>query len=313
VEEVIARVLSGEASEIEQRKLERWRAASPENERTFQEMAHAWNLTGPRGLALEVPPAPSPQEIIDIAASRGGGVGRRVRAVPLRPAWAWAAAAVALLAVGAGLWGIRTPAVDFATGPAQTVTIPLADGSVVRLAPSSELRVVGANQRQVELNGRAFFAVAADSTRPFVVRTRPGEARVLGTRFEVEARGDSLRLVVVEGRVRLGAEGERVDVAKGFVSRVAAGSGPTTPEMVDVWALLDWPQGLLMFQDTPFAQVAAEISRHFGIPFAIPDTIATGRSVTAWFGDEPLEEVVSTVCQVVGARCVVGDSVEVVQ
>lgn len=313
MEEVIAKVLSGEANEIEQRKLERWRAASPDNERTFQELAHAWNLTGPRGLAVEIPPAPSPQEIIEIATGRAGGVKERRRAVPLRPAWAWAAAAVALLAVGAGLWGIRTPAVDFATGPAQVVTIPLADGSVVRLGPRSQLRVVGANQRRVELSGRAFFAVATDSTQPFVVHTSPGEAEVLGTRFELEARGDSLRLVVVEGRVRLGAAGEQVDVARGFVSRVAVSAGPTTPEMADVWALLDWPQGLLMFQETPFTQVAAEISRHFGIPFSIPDTIATGRSVTAWFGDEPLEEVVSTVCQVVGARCVVGDTVEVVQ
>jgi transmembrane sensor len=209
------------------------------------------------------------------------------------------------------VWDSRASDVTFQTGAGQTATVPLADGSVVRLAPNSTIRLRGASQRSVDLDGTAFFAVATDSTQPFVVRTSSGTAEVLGTRFEIKADADSLRLVVVEGRVRLAGSGEEVEVGKGSVSHIVDGAAPTAPTGVDVWDLLDWPEGLLVFQATPFAQVAEEVGTHFDIPFVVEDSVLAGRSVTAWFGDESLQDVVSTVCRVVGAQCTIGETVEV--
>jgi ferric-dicitrate binding protein FerR (iron transport regulator) len=74
-----------------------------------------------------------------------------------------------------------------------------------------------------------------------------------------------------------------------------------------VWPLLDWPGGLLVFQDTPFEQALAEIGRHFGREIEIGDEEVGKRRVTAWFEDEPLEEVISVVCLAVGARCRITD------
>ncbi len=312
MEESIVRVLSGEASELEALKVERWRKASPENERTFQEFAHAWNLTGLNDACEATPPVPSAKQILDLVERRKRGA----TPPPRRPhwphyRWVWAAAAAAVLAVGARVWMNPDADVAHSTGPGQTVTVPLADGSVVRLAPNSTLRLDGANQRAVDLEGTAFFAVAADSTEPFVVRTGSGRAEVLGTRFEMKADADSLRLVVVEGRVRLAGAGGGVEVGRGNVSHIVDGAAPTAPVGVNVWELLDWPEGLLMFQATPFAQVAEEVSAYFGIPFAVEDSVLARRSVTAWFGNEPLEDVVNTVCRVVGAQCTIGETVEV--
>jgi transmembrane sensor len=312
VEESIVRVLSGEAGELEALKVERWRQASPENERTFQEFAHTWNLTGLNDTCEAIPPVPSAKQIVDLVERRKRGA----TPLPRRPqwphsGWVWAAAAAAVLAVGARVWMTRDAGVTYSTGPGQTVTVPLADGSFVRLAPNSTLRLHDASQRAVDLDGTAFFAVATDSTDPFVVRTASGSAEVLGTRFEMKADADSLRLVVVEGRVRLAGAGERVEVGRGNVSRIVDGAAPTAPQGVNVWEILDWPEGLLLFQATPFAQVAEEVSTFFDIPFAVDDSVLALRSVTAWFGDEPLEDVVNTVCRVVGAQCTIGEIVEV--
>lgn len=169
----------------------------------------------------------------------------------------------------------------------------------------------GGKQRRVALTGAAFFAIASDSTRPFVVSTEAGTAEVLGTRFEIRTEADSLRLVVVEGRVALSAAGHQVEVRGGAMSRIARGSPPSDPQDADVWEMLDWRDGLLIFHATPLAQVMAEVEEQFGIPFIIRDTSIARRSVTAWFEDEPLEDVVSVICQVVGAHCVLGDTVEV--
>jgi len=250
MEDLIIRVLSGEASDAERRSVERWRNESAENERLFQEFLHTWRLAALHDPQECIPAPPPVEQIVELAEQR------RRYATPLEPTpsrhrrvWRWAAAAAAVL-LAAGLGSLKmfhTPESITTTGPENIRTIILADGSIVRLGPDSELRVRGNDMRTVRLNGVAFFGVVTDSSRPFVVEAPAGRAEVLGTRFEIRSSEDSLRLVVVEGRVGLSAAGRNVEARAGEVSRIAGG-GPSEPESVDVWELLDWPQGLLIFQ-----------------------------------------------------------------
>ena len=95
------------------------------------------------------------------------------------------------------------------------------------------------------------------------------------------------------------------------MSRISRGAAPESPSPADVWDLLDWSGGLLIFQRTPLARVMEEVSAHFGIAVNLHDSIVAERTVTAWFEEETVEEVVGTVCQVVGAVCTIGETVEV--
>ncbi len=313
IEDLIVRVLGGEAGDRVKGQLEAWRRAKPENERTFQEFVRVWELGEDRTLAAIVS-SPPPVERITAAAER-----RRKQAIPLlrprslgRLGLAWAAAAAVALAVGVGAVRLaQPPLLLLTTGPGETATTQLADGSIVRLGPNSRAEVGGVSQRSVRLEGSAFFAVARDSVTPFVVRTPVGLAEVHGTRFEVRAAADSLRLVVVEGSVNLSAAGGDVAVDRGAVSRIVAGSAPSSPEQVDVWQLLDWPGGLLIYQATPLDQVVAEVSAFFGRPIVLRNARLSDTRVTAWFEDQSFEEVLTTVCAAVGVACRLGDPAEV--
>lgn len=313
MDELILRVLTGAADDQERRALAEWRRASADHEARYQEMADVWRLTAPSGSTARIPPQPSVSAIIQEAERRRTKalplVIRRVRSV--RVLW-WAAAAVFVLTVGLARsrWG-RPEMQEYVTTPQQTQTVRLADGSAVRLGPSSRLRVAAADQRRVALQGIAFFAVATDSAHPFEVRTDAGTVRVLGTRFELRSGGDSLRLVVVEGRVMLSGVGGQTEVARGHEGRIVGNAPPRVSEVPDVWALLNWPQGMLMFQATPLADVLSEVSARFGRPFDLRDSSLARRRVTASFEDETLEAIVTTVCAVVGARCTMGDTVKV--
>jgi transmembrane sensor len=313
MEDLIIRVLSGEASEAERRSVERWRQESADHERLYQEFSQTWRLAGLHDPEERIPAPPPVERVVELAEQR------RRHATPLEPAqsrrrrsWRWAAAAAAIT-LAAGLGSLRlfqTPESITTTGPEDIRTIALADGSIVRLGPESELRVRGNDARTVRLDGLAFFGVVSDSSRPFVVETPAGRAEVLGTRFEIRSSADSLRLVVVEGRVGLSAAGRNVEARAGEVARIAGG-GPSEPESVDVWELLDWPDGLLIFQATPLHQALEEVAAAFDMSVVIGDSALARRAVTAWFEDEPVEEVVTTICQVVGAHCTVGSTIEV--
>lgn len=313
IEDLIVRVLENVAGDREQGRLEAWRRAKPENERTFQEFVRVWELGEGRTLSAIVSSPPS-LERITAEAER-----RRTQVIPFcRPRgprrflFVWAAAAVLAIAVGLGVARmVEEPSFVLSTGPSETSTTQLVDGSIVRLGPDSRLEVRGVDQRSVYLEGSAFFAVATDLMAPFSVHTEVGLAEVRGTRFEVRAGADSLRLVVVEGRVKLAAGGGDVEVDHGAVSRIIAGSAPSAAEEIDVWRLLEWPGGLLIYQATPLDQVVTEVSAFFDRPIFLRDAQLSETRVSAWFEDQSFEEVLTTICAALGVDCRIGDTSEV--
>lgn len=312
MDQIIVRSLQRRASSEDEEQLTRWRAESSENETRYQEMAVLWRSLGavPRTAAV---PRPAAREIIELAHSGNRAVStaafRKTR-TPGRSHWSPLLAA-AMLVVGAGLgalwwnsWGAE-PALtvnELSTGATEMVTATLSDGSTVRLAPESRLRVEVGSDREVWLEGQAFFDVATDG-RPFVVRTRVGEAIVLGTRFDIRVDEAEVRVAVVEGLVALAAGGERVEAGAGEVGRALDGAPPSLEKPEDLRPMLAWMDGFFILDDTPLSEAAAEFERRFGIPTVVTDSALGARTVSAWFTNEEPDEVLSVVCRAVGATC----------
>ena len=90
--------------------------------------------------------------------------------------------------------------------------LQLPDGTRVWLNAASSLKYpasfYGQNQRSVELIGEAYFEVAKDKTKPFVVKSKGQEVEVLGTHFDVNAYPDeqSIKTTLIEGSVKLNGQ-----------------------------------------------------------------------------------------------------------
>jgi transmembrane sensor len=302
LDELIIRFLRGEAEPAEHARLSAWRGASRENEREFQEVAAIWRATAADPSATR----PSAGTLIERADRR------RMTRAPLRVV-ALAAMLLLGLTIGELRPGAETPAAlgigEFVTGTTEMATARLSDGTVVRLAPRSRLRVTeNRDAREVWLDGKAFFAVEASEEHPFLVRTRAGEAQVLGTRFEVEVRDDDFRVVVVEGRVDVGAPESRVALGTGQVARSTRGAPPTVIDHQNVQGLVDWMGAFLAFESTPLHRVAEELERHFDIEVLVQEPLRD-RTVTAWFGEQDVHAVLAVICRIADAHCSVRDGV----
>lgn len=137
--------------------------------------------------------------------------------------WRMAAAAVLLLAAGAGIWMLvpradRQLALDTKDGVRKKVTLD--DGTQVWLNVSSHLTYpanIASSRRDVFLKGEAFFEVARKESRPFVIHTTDMNIQVLGTRFNVKAyEGDgSIETTLVEGRVAVNRNGNSLVLEPG--------------------------------------------------------------------------------------------------
>lgn len=321
MEEIVIRALQGIAPPEELERLERWRHADPENERTYRQLARLWDATlrGARPAPRSEPP--SSFEIIRTAriretearrsaASESGGLGRWGRRV---------AAAIALVAAGlvGSLVEGPTPLMAgglISTSALEMATVTLPDGTVVRIGPSSQVRLPSeAEQREVWLEGEAFFSVAAPDDRPFVVHTGSGSARAMETRFQVRTAGGGMRIGVLEGKVAVSAEGGEGEgeVVGGEVGEVAGGRLTVTAAEAaeDLRPKLG---NFLAFRSTPLKTVLEEVSSHFELPAEVLDAELGNRTVTASFNDATFGEVMSVVCRITASRCTITDSTAVV-
>jgi transmembrane sensor len=120
---------------------------------------------------------------------------------PLR--WA-ASASLTIAIVGIGFWFLLTPAY-YTTGIAEVRDIHLPDGSEITLGARSSLEVAfRRHERRVVLtSGVAFFSVAKNPSRPFIVLVGDKEVRDVGTQFEIRKDLVSMRVSVVEGSVEV--------------------------------------------------------------------------------------------------------------
>lgn len=329
ITQLIIQSLKLEASEAELRELDAWRRASAANERHYRDFVELWEVTQ-GGDDIAIGTAPDIADILgsDVsgkdltagpelvrfprgrAASAARGPARRKRWRPI------AAIAAAVAAVSLGTWTVITMlprsqaaplalgADELVTGTSEMATVSLRDGSVVRLAPNSRLLLSGTTEeREVGLKGRAYFAISPDEKRPFRIRADAGSITVLGTRFDLESDGDDLRLIVVEGSVRLSAGGRHNDVAAGQMSRVLAGTLVPPVNIPNIFTELDWVGDFLAFQATPLAQAVHEIEREYDVRVEITDPALARRTVTGWFADKTPDEVLRVVCAVVVAQC----------
>ncbi|MGH7128960.1 MAG: FecR family protein, partial [Planctomycetaceae bacterium] len=219
----------------------------------------------------------------------------------------WAVAAAAVLVLALNQRAARESAVwsptEIVTGATELATVRLEDGSVVRLAPSSRLQVHGGAERDVTLEGRAYFAVTKDDSRPFRVRTAAGTAQVLGTRFEIATDAEGLRLFVLEGRVALDAPANRVEVGAGEQSGVRNGAATLPARFADAENAAAWLGKFLAFQATPLREAAREIERLYEVNVLVADSALAVTTITATFTDRPLQAVTDVVCLILSARC----------
>lgn len=146
-------------------------------------------------------------------------------------------------------------------------TVRLGDGSCIRLNSESELRYpvnFCDSVREVWLKGEAYFQVAQDTMRPFIVFADRMKVNVLGTEFNVEAvpgRGQ-VTATLVEGRVRV-EQGEAGCILKPG-EQVVAGGEMLEKRPADIRAVTAWVRGMFCFNEVPLEDMMQRLAEWYG-------------------------------------------------
>lgn len=146
----------------------------------------------------------------------------------------------------------------------------LSDGTKVYLNAESQLRYpvqFAGNIREVELVGEGYFEVTTNAQKPFVVKTNGVSVEVLGTSFNVNAYGNTEKIVttLVEGSVKLNMQGSSasqiLEPAEQAVFDV--NSGKAEISKVDVNLYTAWKDGNLIFYDNRLEDIMTILTRWY--------------------------------------------------
>ena len=159
-----------------------------------------------------------------------------------------------------------------------TITIPmggefkviLSDGTKVWLNAGSSLHYPVAfvgNARRVSLSGEAYFEVAKQAGKSFVVEAGDAEIQVLGTHFNVNAYGDenAVRTTLAEGIVKVSKAGESRLLKPGEQASLYKQTGEIKVSDADVELAIAWTNDLFHFDNTNIELIMREVSRWYNV------------------------------------------------
>lgn len=214
------------------------------------------------------------------------------------------AAAVALLCLS--VWTaylyMQPVAMQTVSTLAETRTVNLPDGTSVTLNHYSTLTYperFKTDNREVELNGEAYFEVSKDKKHPFIVQTEAVDVRVLGTQFNVDAYRDSpdVRTTLLTGSVAVSnkSNSEHMILKPNEIAIYNKVEKKLTRKVLeDATDEISWRHGEFIFDDVPLRDIARELSNSFGTTIQITDSTLQNYRISARFRNgEDLETILS--------------------
>ncbi|WP_162340748.1 FecR family protein [Cyclobacterium salsum] len=187
--------------------------------------------------------------------------------------------------------------VEHKTVPGVKSHLTLSDGSLVILNSGSELRYIKnfeKGRREVHLKGEAFFSVARDSMRPFIVHSRETTTIALGTSFNVKAyEGETLDVSLLTGKVAIKRDGEAEEVrlVPGEALKIGTEKEQLEKTGFNPDLVIGWTKKRIIFQETPLMEVIRVLENWYGVEIQLIRKPKEQVLLSGKFQDETLENV----------------------
>jgi transmembrane sensor len=288
----------------------RWLAVNPDNAAEFERVTAVWE-SAPHASIAGLPrvvhrehPSPTPHRFA-------------------------IAATLLLFFAAAAFLGYRLERdPEYITAIGEQRTVPLEDGSRIALNSNSQVKIEFTETKRTVrlLRGEAFFEVAHNRERPFVVVAGDNQVTAVGTAFEVRYEPDHMDVTLVEGKVNVTSTAEALEppasvssslsglgklsssgyaMTAGERLRVAKGA-PASVDAPRVDAVTAWRRGEVMLDDTPLTDAIAEMNRYSKSPLIIDGSSIATLHVSGIYHTGDSEGFAQTVAQLYGLQVTQG-------
>ena len=309
--DLISRYFAGEASPEEIQHLSGWVSEETAHRRLFEEYHKTWLLLEQSkiGSSLNIDsewnqlaslisfePLKSEPKILPFKGKEkkaGSGI---------LNAWRIAAGFAVLAVLSAVLFYFFSgPRMVILTANNGNLEKVLPDGSVVTLNKGSILEYptrFASGTREIKLTGEAYFNVAHDRTKPFVVSVDEARIQVLGTAFNVNTNaGDGkMTVVLTTGRISLyfsDNPSETLVLQPGEKAEISKTERKINRNLNADPNYMSWKTGMLVFENAPLEQVVNSLNNTYHCSIRFADNNIKNCRLTASFDRQPLTSVLN--------------------
>ncbi len=187
------------------------------------------------------------------------------------------------------------------TDNGERTIISLEDGTKIWLNVASTIRYPesfkGKTNREVYLEGEAFFDVAKNKAQPFIVRTQAVQISVLGTTFNVKSyqKDDQIQTALITGKVTIKSMEDEPKVVTLSPNQVATYHKDSKRIVLnnetDTHALAGWKDGRLIFDNRPLSEIITALERWYDVRIRVEDEHALRCHFSAKIENLSLKEV----------------------
>ena len=185
--------------------------------------------------------------------------------------------------------------------------IYLPDGTIVWLNSQSSIQYkpdFSGSTRSVELSGEAYFEVAKDPSKKFIVKTSAMSVTAIGTQFNVNAYSsvDRHQVALAEGKImvqktdKLNEDDQKVYLDPGQSLSVFKSNGQMIQSSFDPKKILSWKDGIIYFEDAVFEEVVEVLQRWYGKTIIVQNIEKAGQwQFSSEINNETLENVMQNI------------------
>lgn len=301
-DDLLVKHLAGEATPAEAAEVEAWLAADIANTAHYAQLKRIWDeslaLAAKSSVDEDAAYARLQNRIKNMPAAGDAQV------VPLQTKkrnWlAMAASIIVLCTVGYFALNYLNDGSKVVTVASNNAVLPdtLSDGSVVTLNKSSVLsypQKFSGSQRNVSLQGEAFFNVTPDKTKPFIIKVNDVTIRVVGTSFNIKSRDGKTEVIVATGIVSVARSRDSINLNPGEKTEVGSSKARLSKQSVKGKLYSYYVNHELVCDQTPLAELVPALNSIYGAHIVIENKALEQLPITTVFRDQSLEQVLMVV------------------
>lgn len=285
--------LSASITQDEEAELMELKASSAEHVEAYDEAVKSWKKAGGYTSAVTINTEKSWNRFQSELTKE-----TPAKVFDLRPFFKVAAAILVAISLSVVVWN-PWGSVSYTTGIGEVLEVTLADQSVITLNESSTLLVsksFNEIDRRVEFDGEAYFDIAEDENKAFIIQSNQYEIAVLGTSFNVDAKNGSefVEVDVTSGRVSLTEiddESNQILLTKGMKGSLNPENNKLVAVSYENENFQAWRTKQLQFDDLRMQEVIQDMEEYFGESISISNAEILSCNFTSTFDEPSLEEV----------------------
>ncbi len=295
-------MFTGEATPEEKEAIRAWSIQSRENQQLFSDLRDIWLGSGLINNADEYHLEQAVRRFRERAATENK---RNNRKKWMGNILKYAAITLLFLALPVSYWLGRSGGLEKASFT--TVTCALGDKTYLILPDSSKVWLNSGSkltfnnyfkrgERQVHLEGEAYFEVTKDKKSTFRVKTSEFEVMVLGTAFNLKAYAGetSVETTLVEGSLKVMSDDKQKMIQpnqKLIFNRDS--KEMKVYELTDTFAETQWKDGRLVFRNESLLEIKPKLERWFDVDIVFADSLVEKRRFTGILERESILEAIS--------------------